>query len=33
TLLHAMRDLDVQYGIATMCIGLGQGIATLFERC
>ncbi len=33
TLLHTMRDLDVQYGIATMCIGLGQGIATLFERC
>ncbi len=33
TLLHTMRDLDVQYGVATMCIGLGQGIATLFQRC
>ena len=32
TLLHAMRDRDARYGIATMCIGLGQGIATLFER-
>ncbi len=32
TLLHAMRDRKARYGIATMCIGLGQGIATLFER-
>ena len=32
TLLHAMRDSGARYGIATMCIGLGQGIATLFER-
>lgn len=32
TLLHAMRDRGARYGIATMCIGLGQGIATLFER-
>lgn len=31
TLLHAMRDRGVKYGLATMCIGLGQGIATLFE--
>ncbi|MCU8600710.1 hypothetical protein, partial [Escherichia coli] len=23
---------DVQFGLATMCIGLGQGIATVFER-
>ncbi|MCV4795757.1 hypothetical protein OFB84_27920, partial [Escherichia coli] len=22
----------VQFGLATMCIGLGQGIATVFER-
>ncbi|MBM5193880.1 3-ketoacyl-CoA thiolase, partial [Vibrio parahaemolyticus] len=21
-----------KYGLATMCIGLGQGIATVFER-
>lgn len=32
TLLHAMRDRGARYGIATMCIGIGQGIATLFER-
>ena len=33
TLLHAMRDASVPLGLATMCIGLGQGIAVLFERC
>ena len=33
TLLHAMRDAAVPLGLATMCIGLGQGIAVLFERC
>jgi acetyl-CoA acyltransferase len=33
TLLHAMRDESVPLGLATMCIGLGQGIAVLFERC
>jgi acetyl-CoA acyltransferase len=32
TLLHAMRDSDARLGLATMCIGLGQGIAVLFER-
>jgi len=32
TLLHAMRDGGVRLGLATMCIGLGQGIAILFER-
>ncbi len=32
TLLHAMRDQDARLGLATMCIGLGQGIAVLFER-
>jgi len=33
TLLHAMRDAAVPLGLATMCVGLGQGIAVLFERC
>jgi acetyl-CoA acyltransferase len=33
TLLHAMRDEGVHLGLATMCIGMGQGIAVLFERC
>lgn len=32
TLIHAMRDRDANLGLATMCIGLGQGIATVFER-
>lgn len=32
TLLHNMERLDQQFGIATMCIGHGQGIATLIER-
>ena len=32
TLLHLMEAKDVQFGLATMCIGLGQGVATVFER-
>jgi acetyl-CoA acyltransferase len=32
TLLHLMKANNAQTGIATMCIGLGQGIATVFER-
>ncbi|MEX2093288.1 MAG: acetyl-CoA C-acyltransferase FadA [Pirellulales bacterium] len=32
TLINAMIDRDAKLGIATMCIGLGQGIATVFER-
>jgi acetyl-CoA acyltransferase len=32
TLLHQMKRNGAQTGIATMCIGLGQGIATVFER-
>jgi acetyl-CoA acyltransferase len=32
TLLHTMRDTGATMGLATMCIGLGQGIAVLFER-
>src|SRR5947208_13602778 len=31
TLLHAMKDRKKQFGLATMCIGAGQGIATIFE--
>ncbi len=31
TLLHAMKARQVQFGLATMCIGAGQGIATVFE--
>ena len=32
TLLNVMADRDVTVGLATMCIGVGQGIATVFER-
>lgn len=32
TLIHAMLQHDATLGLATMCIGGGQGIATLFER-
>src|SRR5262249_32346413 len=31
TLIHAMEDRKARYGLATMCIGAGQGIATVFE--
>lgn len=32
TLLNLMEAKDKTLGLATMCIGLGQGIATVFER-
>ncbi len=32
TLLNLMEAKDKTLGLATMCIGLGQGIATIFER-
>ena len=32
TLINLMEGKDAQFGLATMCIGLGQGIATVFER-
>jgi acetyl-CoA acyltransferase len=32
TLIHAMVDRGANLGLATMCIGVGQGIATVFER-
>jgi acetyl-CoA acyltransferase len=31
TLIHSMVDRGARYGLATMCIGVGQGIATIFE--
>lgn len=33
SLLNVMAQQQAQFGLATMCIGLGQGIATVFERC
>ncbi len=32
TLIHAMEARGATLGLATMCIGLGQGIATIYER-
>ncbi|HMU60418.1 MAG TPA: acetyl-CoA C-acyltransferase [Gemmatimonadales bacterium] len=32
TLIHGLRRTGGRYGLATMCIGVGQGIATVFER-
>jgi len=32
TLLHEMRRRGARHGLATMCIGVGQGIATIVER-
>ena len=32
TLVHEMNRREVRYGLATMCIGVGQGIATIVER-
>jgi acetyl-CoA acyltransferase len=32
TLINVLESKDAKYGLATMCIGLGQGIATVFER-
>ncbi|MER3444753.1 MAG: 3-oxoadipyl-CoA thiolase [Meiothermus sp.] len=31
-LVHEMRRRDVQFGLATMCIGVGQGIAMVVEK-
>jgi 3-oxoadipyl-CoA thiolase len=32
SLVHAMRARGASRGVASLCIGVGQGIATLFER-
>jgi 3-oxoadipyl-CoA thiolase len=34
TLLHELRKREnAQYALATMCIGVGQGVAVVFKRC
>jgi 3-oxoadipyl-CoA thiolase len=33
TLVHELRRGGGRYGLATMCIGVGQGIAVVVERC
>ncbi len=32
TLLHEMKRRNARYGLATMCIGVGQGAAIIYER-
>ncbi len=32
TLIHEMRRSNTDLGIASLCVGVGQGLATLFER-
>jgi acetyl-CoA C-acetyltransferase len=32
TLLHEMERTDAQFGLETMCVGGGQGVAAVFER-
>ncbi|HXR85217.1 MAG TPA: acetyl-CoA C-acyltransferase [Hanamia sp.] len=33
TLLYEMKRREVRYGLATMCVGVGQGAAMIFEKC
>ena len=33
TLLHEMRRRQAKYGLATMCVGVGQGAAVIYEAC
>ena len=32
TLLHSLAERDGQFGLETMCVGGGQGMAVIFER-
>ena len=33
TLIHEMMKRDSKYGLATLCIGGGMGVATIWEKC
>jgi len=33
TLLHEMKRRDIKFGLATMCVGVGQGAAVIYENC
>lgn len=33
TLLHRMKDSGARLGLASLCVGQGQGVATIFEAC
>lgn len=32
TLLHEMKKRNVRFGLATMCVGVGQGVAVIYEN-
>lgn len=32
TVIHALRRNNLKYGMVTMCVGMGQGAAGIFER-
>ena len=32
SLARILNEKDAQFGVATMCIGMGQGVATVLER-
>jgi acetyl-CoA C-acetyltransferase len=32
TLIHEMQKRNVKYGLATLCVGVGQGVAVIFEK-
>ena len=32
TLMNVMQQNDARYGLASLCIGVGQGLAVIFER-
>ena len=32
TLLNGLRERDATFGLETMCVGGGQGMAIIFER-
>jgi acetyl-CoA acetyltransferase family protein len=33
TLIHELKRREGKYGLATMCVGVGQGASIIFERC
>jgi acetyl-CoA C-acetyltransferase len=33
TLIHEMQKRNSKYGLATLCIGGGMGVATIWEKC
>ena len=33
TLLYEMKDRNIKYGLGTMCVGVGQGTAIIYQTC